>query len=88
MVWTFHLNTSAAGAGAGLAAFGTVGVTVTGACCFCSGTCGFILVGAPGVGAAGAQAASTKDITKTKIKQILINVDFVLIILDLQTLIL
>ena len=80
----FHLNTSAAGAGAGLAGTGAAGVGLAGA--GLAGTAGAGLAGTGAAGAAsGAQAASTKDASKTRIRPILqSNVNFLLFTLDLQ----
>jgi len=73
--------TSASGAGAGLA--GVVGVV--GVVLGCDGTCGLILVGAPGAAASWAQAASIVDNTRTRISPMLqSNVNFLFFTLDLQ----
>ena len=84
MVWTFHLNISAAGAGAGVVGAGLAGAGVVGAGVVGVGSCGVILVGAPGAAASGAQAARISDITSTRTRQMLkLKVIFLLFNLDL-----
>ena len=84
MVWTFHLSTSAAGAGAGVAGAGLAGAGAAGAGVVGVGNCGDILVGAPGAAASGAQAARINDITSTRARQMpKIKVIFLLFNLDL-----